>query len=297
MTVALTTQTIPINGLNATLNTWQSEGREGLTPIHFAHGNGFPSRCYTQMLAHLTAQTERTLYALDHRATWVDASNAPDASFSWMDAAKDMIAAIERVAPNGVIGVGHSLGGVMTLLAAHLRPDLFKQVILIEPVLFPTRMFLAAAWMPMAWRYRFFSIAKRTLMRKDVWSSRTEFVDYHASKPAFKGIGLDVMLDYAAHGLRPHLDQERFELTFPKAWEAHIFRSAPYPWRALHRLKVPCVGARAEKSHWIPSVSWIKWQGLRPDLPLHVLPQLGHMAPLQAPKAVADWVVSVIADK
>lgn len=286
------TQNLSIDGLNATLNVWPTQCLADATPIHFAHGNGLPSRCYRQMLEPLAAR--RSVFALDHRATWLDAPRVPHKSFSWADAANDMIAAIEQVAPNGVIGVGHSLGGVMTLLAAQQRPDLFKQIILIEPVLFPTRMFVAAAWMPMNWRLRYFPIAKRTALRQDVWRSRAEFAAYHARKNAFAGIATDVMDDYAAHGLRAC--GEQFELTFPKAWEAHIFTSASYPWAALQRLSVPCIAARAEQSDWVPAVSWRKWQHIRSDCPLFTLPQVGHMAPLQKPEIMAEWLNAHLLD-
>lgn len=280
---------LSIDGLTASGAIWQHDSSTA-TPLHFAHGNGFPALCYQQMLEPLAEQ--RTVFAIDHRAVW---AGAPPANhFSWADAADDMIAGIEQVAPNGVIGVGHSLGGVMTLLAAHKRPDLFKKIILIEPVMFPMRMFVAMGWMPMDWRLKYFPIAKRTMARQDVWHSHADFVAYHARKAAFVGIAPAAMADYAAHGLRPR--GEQFELAFPKHWEAHIFRSAAYPWRALAGLTVPCVCIRAEKSHWIPKVSWQKWRKMRPDYPLHVVPDLGHMAPLQEPLLMAQKIESLMND-
>ena len=36
-----------------------------------------------------------------------------------------------------VIGVGHSLGGVLTLYAAIRRPDLFRALVFIDPVFLP----------------------------------------------------------------------------------------------------------------------------------------------------------------
>lgn len=285
------TQNVVIHGDTATVNVWRNANHRDQTPIHFAHGNGFNAGTYRAFVEQLA--TERDLFALNHRATWtVSRDQKPPAGFSWQAAADDMIAGIEQFAPDGVIGVGHSLGGVMTLFAAAKRPDLFKQIILIEPVVFPTRMFLAVGWMPVKWRLKFAKIAQSTLRRRDVWASVDEFVDFHIAKPAFHGISREVMTDYAVHGLRPTLGGDRLELVYPKVWEAHIFLTPAYVWRALATLKVPCVCFRAERSQWIPNASWQKWQKIRPDIPLHVLPKLDHMAPLQDPIGVAQKVLS-----
>jgi pimeloyl-ACP methyl ester carboxylesterase len=283
------TETIIVNTHSAPLRIWDAAHGEADVAIHFAHGNGFPAGTYSAFINQL-AQNHR-VYALEHRAIW-SGVGVPPKNFSWSDAADDMIAAIEQCSPDGVIGVGHSLGGVMTLIAAAKRPDLFKQIILIEPMMFPTRAFAQLAWMPMWLRKRVFSLSKRTEKRRAVWDSHDDFVDSHIGKPAFKGISRTVMADYATHGLAMNTATGQLHHTFPTQWEAHIFRSPAYAWRALMRLKVPCVCLRAEESQWIPSASWRKWAKLRPDLPVTVLPKLGHMAPLQNPEAVAAEVLA-----
>jgi pimeloyl-ACP methyl ester carboxylesterase len=286
------TQYLSIHGHRAPLRVWDSKNQTQHTPLHFAHGNGFPAGTYDAMLQKLS--NERHVFALEHRAIW-EGVGAPSTRFSWGHAADDLIAAIEQVAPSGVIGVGHSLGGVMTLLAAAKRPDLFHQIILIEPVMFPTRAFVQMGWMPMWLRGQLFSVAKRTARRRATWSSQDEFVDYHIDKPAFRGISREVMMNYAQHGLHPR--NGALQHSFPTSWEAHIFRSPAYVWRAVAKLSVPCTIFRAEQSQWIPDVSWQKWQKMRPDYPVTILPKLGHMAPLQNPDAMATAVLNALLDK
>jgi pimeloyl-ACP methyl ester carboxylesterase len=285
----MNTRILNIHGKNAPLHIWQPAHETSQVPLHFAHGNGFPAGTYAAMLRELAH--ERTVYATEHRAAWTGVG-APPSRFSWGHAADDMITAIEQISPSGVIGVGHSLGGVMTLLAAAKRPDLFQQIVLIEPVMFPTRAFVQMGWMPMWLRARLFSVAKRTVRRRAHWSSHDEFVDYHIDKAAFRGISREVMMDYAQHGLRPHGDA--WQHSFPTSWEAHIFRTPAYVWGAVAKLSVPCTVFRAEQSNWVPDVSWQKWKKMRPDYPISVLPKLGHMAPLQNPSAVAQAVLEKI---
>ena len=48
-----------------------------------------------------------------------------------------MLALIDYVERNAggsaIIGIGHSLGGILTFLAAYRRPELFKGIIMLDP--------------------------------------------------------------------------------------------------------------------------------------------------------------------
>ena len=195
-------------------------------------GNGFVAGVYRQMIEPLAQQY--TVYATHHRASWASVHpHQPPSRFSWASAADDLIASLdalnrERVthgadtASTQKFMAGHRWG-VMTLIAAHRRPDLFEKIVLIEPVMFPNRAIWTLNAIPMALRYRLLPMAKRTLNRRDVWGSHQEFMDYHARKSAFHGIPPSVMQDYAHYGLRARERQDGLELSFPKTWEAHIF--------------------------------------------------------------------------
>ncbi|TDR33015.1 alpha/beta fold hydrolase [Hydromonas duriensis] len=280
-------QTLTIDDQDAPLSVWLAQEDSGLTPIHFAHANGFPAGSYQRLLSELAQN--RTVYALDHRATWDGSPYQASKHFSWKDGADDLIKAIEQFAPQGVIGVGHSLGAVITLLAADKRPDLFKQILLIEPVVFPARFFLAFAWLPQVARMKLFKIVQRTLQRREQWRSREEFVDTLSKKSLFKGISREVLNDYAQHGLREVTTDSHpyFTLRFRKTWEAKVFMTAPYLWSTLKRLSIPCVVWRAEQGDVVPLKSWQRWEKSHPHHSMHVLPSLGHMAPLQNPQLMA----------
>ena len=297
-------RSLAVHEHTATVAVWEHPNSTVL-PIHFAQGNGFVAGVYRQMIEPLAQQ--HTVYATHHRASWASVHpHQPPSRFSWASAADDLIASLDALnrerathsadtaSTQKFIGVGHSLGGVMTLIAAHRRPDLFEKIVLIEPVMFPNRAIWTLNAIPMALRYRLLPMAKRTLNRRDVWGSHQEFMDYHARKSAFYGIPPSVMQDYAHYGLRARERQDGLELSFPKTWEAHIFRTISNGWQALKELKVPCVAIRGADSQWIPQRSWDKWQRMRPDVPVLVMPEVGHMAPLQQPQEMAQWVLRCI---
>ena len=302
--ITMQQKTISIHEHLASLNYWENP-QASSSPIHFAHANGFTAGTYQQMLGAL-AQV-RSVYALNHRASWATSPNKPAPQFDWGSAADDLIAGLDLIrlnhqhsdssgqtAPQKFIGIGHSLGAVMTLIAAVRRPDLFEKIILIEPILLPSASLYVLKAMPMALRYRYLNLAKRTLLRRDVWPDHHEFVNYHASKPAFSGVSSSVMYDYAEHGLKP-LSEQAMSFVFPKAWEAHVFATVPNVWGLLTKLTVPCTCIRASDSgRWVPIKSWDKWQKLRPDLPLLTLQDMGHLAPLQQPDVVADFIKNLI---
>ena len=291
----MNTQLIRIDGHHAPVHVWPAQHNTDLTPLHFAHANGFPAGSYDKLLR-LLAQ-ERTVYAMDHRATWDSSPYEPPSEFTWHSAADDLIAAIEQVSPNGVIGVGHSLGAVSTLLAAIKRPDLFKQILLVEPVMFPTRMFVMFAGVPKPLRAKVFGLVKKTLLRRERWTTREEFTQALGGKSLFKGFSAEVFQDYATHGLRessqrtmPGASNDMLTLSFRKTWEAQVFLTPPYVWQKIKRLQVPCVVWRGEVGDVVPMHAWQKWEKIRPESPVRVLPKLGHMAPLQSPILMANEI-------
>ena len=94
--------------------------------IHFAHANGFPSSCYRKMFSYLIDD-----YDLSYIDTIGHQVNYP-VTDNWGYLTQELIDSIERHHDKPVIGVGHSLGGVLNYLAASQRPDLFQAVIMLD---------------------------------------------------------------------------------------------------------------------------------------------------------------------
>jgi pimeloyl-ACP methyl ester carboxylesterase len=269
---------------------WYEVGDSG-PPLHFYHANGFPFRTYTEFVNELA--TDFQVMGLAHRATWKNIG-LPSRDTGWMAYADDLIAFLEASGRYPVIGVGHSLGATATLFAASKRPDLFRALVLIEPIFFPTGFLLAALSIPVRAR-RLFPIVRKALERPERWRSVQEFVEFHRGRRAFSRFTEASLENYGAHGLTPDAGGA-FRLAFPKAWEAHVFSTPPHAWRRLKALTVPVLGVRAELSDFVSKASWDKWRGLRKQDAFVVLPGVGHLAPLEAPRktahVVADWLHS-----
>src|SRR5215510_8863966 len=107
-------------------------------PVHFLHANGYPPDCYNPLLELL--KTEYHVFGMLLRPLWEDTK--PEQLKSWLPLSDDLLQFLASTAPPNegsaqkVIGVGHSIGAIVTLRAALRDPSLFKALVLIEPVLF-----------------------------------------------------------------------------------------------------------------------------------------------------------------
>ena len=90
-----------------------------MSPLHFSHANGFPAACYRKMFSHLERDFEIgfiNTIGHDPRVPVTD---------GWPHLVEELIERIEGYR-QPVLGVGHSLGGYLTMLAAIARPELFR---------------------------------------------------------------------------------------------------------------------------------------------------------------------------
>ncbi len=97
--------------------------------LHFAHANGFPAGAYTKLLKSLQMDYEViAVPMLGHHSQYPLDDN-------WAGLVEELIDYIEQHAHQPVIGVGHSLGSILTFLAANRRPELFSRIIMLDPPL------------------------------------------------------------------------------------------------------------------------------------------------------------------
>jgi len=102
------------------------------SPMHFSGANGFPVGCYNTLLNALSQRYSIT--SLWHKGLWPNIGD-PESSLSWDDYADDLISHIKSQHKQPIIGVGHSMGANITMIAAAKAPKLFSKLVLVEPVI------------------------------------------------------------------------------------------------------------------------------------------------------------------
>jgi len=198
--------------------------------LHFIHGNSYPAGAYDRLLDDLRQDFNvRFTDMLGHDPRYPVGDN-------WHTLVDELTAQIERHDEPAIL-VGHSLGGVVGMLAAWRRPELVRCVVMLDsPVVAGWR---AAVWraakaLGLGRRLSPGSVAER---RRTVWPSReAAFAHFHA-KPIFRAWAPGALDDYLRHGLKPHPDG--VQLRFSREVEADIYATLPHDMGRVLRAPYP----------------------------------------------------------
>lgn len=270
----------------------------------FAHANGYPPEAYRTFL--LPFLDDFQVMALPLRPFWPGSD--PDRLKDWrlfrddyLDFLKELesnqrLSSRSKIGFNQVIGVGHSVGGMTTLMAAIERPKLFRALVLIEPVLFPPwRGIIMRAQAPFNLKRRFYPLIRGTLRRKVNFPSREVMFTNYRLKKIFKGLSDPVLRDYVA-GLASDNPDGTVNLKYSPAWEARIYETSgladAYVWRNLPKVSCPVLVLRGENSETLKPRVVRRMAKKLPDGQAYTQPEAGHLLPLEVP----DRTASLIAD-
>jgi len=270
----------------------------------FAHANGYPPEAYRTFL--LPFLDDFQVMALSLRPFWPGAD--PDCLKDWKgfrDDYLDFLKELEsnqrlpghsKIGFNQVIGVGHSVGAMTSLMAAIEQPYLFRALVLIEPVLFPPwQGTIMRALAPFNLMRRIHPLIRATLRRKVNFPDREAMFTNYRGKRIFESLSDPVLRDYVA-GLASDNPDGTVNLKYSPAWEVKIYETGgiadAYVWRNLPNVSSPVLVLRGENSETLkPRVV----QSMVNKLPYgqaYSQPDAGHLFPLEFPERAA----SIIAD-
>ena len=268
--------------------------------LHFSHPNAYTPGSFQQFLAPLTERFH--VLAAHHRPLWYlspgGAAERPEAVIDWTwDAlADDLLRFLDEQGVEQVIGVGHSLGAVATMIAARKQPLRFRALALIEPVFLPPAVLAAARANPQAAAEQPFVLAARR--RRDRWPSRADAFARFRAKSVFAGWSDAALWDYVNHGLHDDPATGEVVLSFPREWEAWIYSHPPTNvWDELPGLSVPTLAVRGTQSDTLYPNAWALWQNLQPAATFVEMDGVGHMLTAEAPEDVAGVVVHWLEDQ
>lgn len=258
-----------------------------MATIQFSHANGIPAPVYQPLLDQLVPHDIHYLPVLGE--------TVPPIRRNWAPLVDELISTLDARNEGPVVGMGHSLGGVVTLMAGKKRPDLFEKIILLDPPLLPwriRRIVLPMAWMgPRLFRH-IFPLAKGALKRRDHFHSKEEAYEYWSPKSFFRAFDPPCFEAYVEHALIPD-KQGGFTLRIPKKMEAQIFATTPlflpkaHPEIPTHYLYAIGKGAILEDNEVQ------EHQVTYPHFSFHPIPY-GHMFPVEQPKWTAELIHSLI---
>ncbi len=200
--------------------------------IHFAHANGFPAKTYSKLFSYL--KDDFQIGFLERHA---HNPKFPVAD-GWRRLADELREELETRYTEKIIGVGHSLGGILHLLVAAENPELYKGIVLLDA---PVISRLSSAGIKLLKKTNLmekFSLARMTRFRRSIWKSKEEAFEHFSAKENFQKFDKDVLRDYVEHAIIEN--EGSVKLFFKPSIEAKIYETLPdYLPKLRGKLKVP----------------------------------------------------------
>jgi pimeloyl-ACP methyl ester carboxylesterase len=255
--------------------------------VLFSHATGFHGRCFNSTAALLADKAH--CYSFDYRG-YGDATLPHDWQVNWGGYGDDAQVVAQHVArDNGPsIAFGHSMGGAALVMAALREPELFRALVLFEPIIFPpiTRE-KGDAGGPSP-------LSEGARRRRNTFASFDEAIANYSAKPPLNVFTPEVLSDYVRFGFREN-DDNTVSLKCQPEHEARTYESGALheTWNDLEKLRmpvwivsgamIPMTPASFAKplADAIPGSTFVQWD------------DLGHFGPMQDPQRIAQLISSI----
>lgn len=216
---------------------------------------------------------------------------------NWSFLVDELIDNIERNAQSmnvPVIAVGHSMGGILSLMACVKRPDLFQAVVALDSLLVNRIKLKILHMSKYIGGIEYLTPAGRTKYRRDVWESETAFRQYCQSRPFFKQFDPECLEDYVACGLSKN--EKGWKLAFEREKEYEMYCTLPHLLSVFQQkdpaLRVPSALIYGRQSEILTSSDIRAAQKLYHMRCFDI--QGTHMFPLAYPIECADKIHHII---
>lgn len=254
--------------------------------LHFLHANGYPPACYKSFLERL--QTPYHVFGMLLRPLWETAN--PNELKDWKVFSRDLLQFLTQ-APSPVIGVGHSIGAIVTLRAALRDPGKFRALVLIDPVLFvPSFLLRWHVVRALGLGDRLHPLIPGTKKRRRTFDDLETVYHRYRGRAVFRHLS-DENLQVFIEGITRKTEDGSYELIYSPEWESQIYRTGMHDfdiWRGLPDLQVPTLLIRgAETDTFLESAAaFVKRK--QPKARVETLEKSTHLLPLERPGRVFE---------
>ena len=258
--------------------------------IHFAHANGVPSKVY-QKVFDLLADEYEIIYT-----PLIGPDKRYPIANGWSCLTQQVIDSIVQQAQGrAVIGLGHSLGSVLTMQAARKRPELFNQVILLDPPLIVGKAAFAMQVLKLLQPKKLDQLSPAGLSKKrrDHWDSREQAAQSLRPKGFYQNFDQACFDAYIEHALMDDPVRGGVTLTIPKMDEVQIFRTNPlHYWLPQPHSIVP-MHLVVGKDSLFEKKGFPRLIQKKLGIPYSVA-EGGHMFPLEHPEQTVNLIKKLI---
>ena len=261
-------------------------------PLHFLHANGYPPACYKSLLELL--QTQYHVFGMLLRPLWNDSN--PNEIHGWKPFTNDLLKYLASTQAGPVIGVGHSIGAIVTLRAALREPDKFRALVLLDPVLFVPGFLLLSNF------FRLIGLGNKihpkitgALKRRRLFDNLELVFRRDRSREVFKYMSDQDLWNYI-QGIT-HKTENGFELVYSPEWEARIYLTGLLDfdiWRDLPKLRVPTLFIRGAETDTFTKKAARLVKRKQSRARVETLDRSTHLLPLERSQEVFDIMQSFL---
>lgn len=259
------------------------------TPLHFLHANGYPPECYEPLLELL--QKQHHVFGMKLRPLW-DGTKPEDLD-NWHPLSDDLLRFLSDRGPDSVIGVGHSIGGIVTLRAAIRDPKKFRALILLDPVLFiPSFLIGWNILRTLGLGDKFHPLIAGTKKRRRTFDKLETVFRGYRTRPIFRYMSDDSLRTYIKGITKPKPDGT-YELAYSPEWEARIYLTGLQDfdfWRELPKLDVPTLIIRGAETDTFLEKAERLVKKKNPNIQVVTMQNATHILPLEHPQEVANII-------
>jgi pimeloyl-ACP methyl ester carboxylesterase len=261
-------------------------GGDGI-PLHFLHANGYPPECYQPLLELL--QTKYHIFGMKLRPLWDNAKI--DDIKDWHPFSDDLQSYLTTGGLAPAIGVGHSIGGIVTLRTALRDPGKFRALVLLDPVLFMPAFLVG--WnlvRAIGLGEKVHPLIAGAKRRRRTFDDLESIFRSYRSRSVFKYMS-DEYLRIYIEGITVQKSDGGYELEYSPEWESHIYLTGLRDfdlWRDLPNLKVPTLIIRgAETDTFLErNANLVKKKNQK--IKIVTLERSTHLLPLERPQEVFE---------
>lgn len=279
----------------------------GGSPLHFLHANGYPPDCYKPLFELL--KTKYHVFGMHLRPLWKD--SRPEEIHTWHPLSDDLLRFLSDHAsgfdtsekgtrstqPTPVIGVGHSIGAMVTLRAALRDSNQFHALVLIDPVLFmPSFMLRWNIVRVLGLGDQLHPLIRGAKKRRRTFDDLGTVYRGYRTREVFRYMS-DENLRLFIEGITQPKADGIYELVYSPEWEAQIYRTGMHDfdiWRDLPRLEVPTLIIRgAETDTFLEDAAKLVKQK-QPKVRIEALEKSTHILPMERPQEVFEIMQSFL---
>ena len=217
----------------------------------------------------------------------------------WRPFSDDLLRFLTTGGLGPAIGVGHSIGGIVTLRAALRDPGKFRALVLLDPVLY------VPSFLVMWNLIRALGLGNKThpkiagaLKRRRAFDNLELVFRGYRSREVFKYISDENLRAYIAGIAKPKADGG-FELAYSPEWESHIYLTGLWDfdlWRELPKLQIPTLIIRGAETDTFLEKAADLVKKRNPKIQIKTLEKSTHLLPLEYPQKIFYFIRAFLAD-